>query len=259
MDNVILVAGDIDPLCGSVGALRILATGTSFACGDDGWGDELARGFYTTVALAVASLPIGLCLGLIVALSKRFGNSHLRFAGNMFTTVFKGLPELLTLFLIYYGAQVLVHNVLSGLGRETTFEISAFVAGMIALGLVFSAYASDALYAALRAIPRGQYEAAAALGFRPLSSFIFIIFPQVLRTALPGLGNLWMGLLKDTALVSVIGLPDILRQTGVAARVTKQPFAFYGIACMMFLLLALLSSIALSTIERRLRRPGMTV
>jgi polar amino acid transport system permease protein len=136
------------------------------------------------------------------------------------------------------------------------FEINTFFAGMIALALVFSAYASEVLSSAFRAIPKGQYEAGSALGLRPGKTMRLIILPQLVRIALPGLGNLWMILLKDTALISVIGLGDILRQTGVAARVTKEAFFFYGIACLLFLLLAMASSIVFSKIEIRVRRSG---
>jgi polar amino acid transport system permease protein len=120
---------------------------------------------------------------------------------------------------------------------------------MIALGLVFSSYASEVFLSAFRAIPQGQYEGGFALGIRKKTVMRLIIFPQLVRIALPGLANLWMLLLKDTALVSAIGLADIVRQTGIAARVTKQAFLFYGVSFLLFLILALLSSIVIARIE----------
>jgi polar amino acid transport system permease protein len=115
--------------------------------------------------------------------------------------------------------------------------------------VVFSSYASEVFLSAFRGIPQGQYEGGYALGLRRGTTMRLIILPQLIRIALPGLGNLWMILLKDTALISVIGLTDILRQTGIAARVTKEAFLFFGIACLLYLVLALISSIGLNGIE----------
>ncbi|MCG5480894.1 ABC transporter permease [Sinorhizobium alkalisoli] len=247
----------IDPFCGPIGILNLFGSDTLLACGDTGWGDEIAYGFLVTASLAIATLPIGLTVGFFIALAKQSNERSLRLAANIYTTIFRGLPELLTLFIVYYGLQILVQQFLAGVGYEGPVEINAFVAGMIALGVVFSAYCSEVLLSAFKAIPQGQYEAGDALGLHRGATMRLVILPQLVRIALPGLGNLWMALLKDTALVSVIGLPDILRQTGIAARVTKQAFEFFGLACILFLILAMLSSIAFSAIERRTKRAEM--
>jgi His/Glu/Gln/Arg/opine family amino acid ABC transporter permease subunit len=176
---------------------------------------------------------------LFLALAKQTEVRSLRTAANIYTTIFRGLPELLTIFMIYFGLQIAVREVAIALGFERGFDINSFFAGTIALSLVFSAYASEVLSSAFKAIPKGQYEAGHALGLRPGKTMRLIILPQLVRIALPGLGNLWMILLKDTALISVIGLTDILRQTGIAAKVTKEAFLFYGIACLLFLALAM--------------------
>ncbi|RVE94768.1 ABC transporter permease [Sinorhizobium meliloti] len=244
----------IDPLCGPAGIFRWFGSGTLLACGDAGWGDEIAYGFLVTASLAVATLPVGLVIGFFVALAKQSEEKSLRLAGNIYTTIFRGLPELLTLFIVYYGLQILVQQFLATVGYEGAVEINAFVAGMIALGVVFSAYCSEVLLSAFKAIPHGQYEAGDALGLHRGKTMRLIILPQLIRIALPGLGNLWMALLKDTALVSVIGLPDILRQTGIAARVTKHAFEFFGIACVLFLVLAMISSVVFSALERSTKR-----
>ncbi|MCO6423460.1 ABC transporter permease [Sinorhizobium meliloti] len=244
----------IDPLCGPAGIFRWFGSGTLRACGDAGWGDEIAYGFLVTASLAVATLPVGLVIGFFVALAKQSQEKSLRLAGNIYTTIFRGLPELLTLFIVYYGLQILVQQFLATVGYEGAVEINAFVAGMIALGVVFSAYCSEVLLSAFKAIPHGQYEAGDALGLHRGKTMRLIILPQLIRIALPGLGNLWMALLKDTALVSVIGLPDILRQTGIAARVTKHAFEFFGIACVLFLVLAMISSVVFSALERSTKR-----
>lgn len=220
------------------------------AFGPAGWGDEIAFGVFVTVTLALATLPLGLAAGFAVALGKQSDEPSLRAATNVYTTIFRGLPELLTLFLVYYGAQIGVQQLMAMMGARSGIEINSFVAGMVALGAVFSSYASEVFLSAFRAIPRGQYEGGHALGLSRWQTMRLVIFPQLIRIALPGLSNLWLILLKDTALVSVIGLSDIIRQTSIAARVTKQAFLFYGAACLIYLGLAILSSFAFAAIER---------
>ncbi|MGX5668514.1 ABC transporter permease [Rhizobium daejeonense] len=243
-----------DPFCGPVGIFSLFGGSSLVSCGVAGWGDEIAFGVKVTVTLALATLPFGLLIGFMVALAMQSQDKALRLAGGIYTTIFRGLPELLTLFIIYYGVQMVIQGLLSWIGYDERVEINAFVAGMIALSVVFSSYCSEVLLSAFRAIPNGQYEAGDAVGLRRVTTMRLVILPQLIRIALPGLGNLWMNLLKDTALVSVIGLTDILRQTGVAAKVTKEPFVFYVLACALYLVLAMLSSIVISAIDRSTRR-----
>lgn len=218
--------------------------------GPAGWGDEIASGTLVTVALALATLPLGLAAGFLVALGKQSEEASLRAAANVYTTIFRGLPELLTLFLVYFGAQIGMQRLAALAGFESGVEINSFAAGMVALGAVFSSYASEVFLSAFRAIPHGQYEGGFALGLSRWQTLRLVVLPQLVRIALPGLSNLWLILLKDTALVSVIGLSDIIRQTGIAARVTKQAFLFFGLACLIYLALAILSSFAFAAIER---------
>jgi polar amino acid transport system permease protein len=222
--------------------------------GPSGWGDEIASGVLVTVTLALATLPLGLAAGFFVALGKQSSEPSLRLAASIYTTLFRGLPELLTLFIIYYGAQIALQQAVRMISPDASFEINSFVAGMVALGLVFSSYASEVFLSAFRAIPRGQYEGGYSIGLSHWRTMRLVILPQLVRIALPGLGNLWLILLKDTALVSVIGLSDIVRQSGIAARVTKEAFLFYGVACLLYLGLAIISSFAFSAIERRVGR-----
>ena len=217
--------------------------------GPDGWGDELAAGAWLTLRLALATLPFGLTIGFLAALGRNSGSRWLRVPGSIFTTLFRGLPELLTLLIVYYGGQMLLSRVF-GLFGEGQVEVSAFVAGMVALGLVFAAYASEVFLGAFRAISRGQYEAARALGLGRFSTMRLVIFPQLIRLALPGLANLWLVLLKDTSLVSVIALNDLLRETYVAVGATKQPFFFYLVACLIYLAMSIVSSFGIMGIER---------
>lgn len=223
------------------------------AWGPDGWGDELAQGAWVTVRLALATLPFGLVLGLVIALAKNSGEPSLVLAGNVFTTIFRGLPELLTLFLVYYGLQMLYQGAAARVGF-TQVELSPFVAGVLALGFVFAAFASEAFLGAFRAISRGQYEAGHALGLTRWNLFRLIILPQLIRLTLPALSNLWLVLLKETSLVSVIAYDELLRKTNIAVGVTKEPLFFYSIACLIYLVLAIISSRGLAVIDARVRR-----
>jgi polar amino acid transport system permease protein len=221
--------------------------------GPGGWGDELAAGAWLTLRLALATVPFGLALGLLVALAKISNSRVLRGLGEAYSTVFRGLPELLTLFIIYYGGQMLLQAVVSRL-FDAQVEVNGFVAGMIALGVVFAAYASETFVGAFRAIGKGQFEAATALGMPRRHAWLLVILPQLARLALPGIGNLWLVLLKETSLVSVIALADLLRQTNIAVGATKEPFFFYGVACLVYLVMSLISAWGLAIVERRLGR-----
>ncbi|TCT13546.1 amino acid ABC transporter membrane protein 1 (PAAT family) [Tepidamorphus gemmatus] len=217
--------------------------------GPDGWGDEIAAGAWLTIRLAVATLPLGLFLGFLIALARDSSHAPLRIFGDAFATVFRGLPELLTLFIIYYGGQIALQKLVN-VFAETYVEINGFVAGMIALGVVFAAFSSEVFLAALRAISKGQIEAARALGLTPFQTLRLVTFPQLWRYALPGIANLWLVLLKDTSLVSIIALNDLLRMTNVAVGATKQPFFFYLVACMIYLMFSIVSSIGIVWVER---------
>lgn len=217
--------------------------------GPDGWGDEIAAGAWLTLRLAAATLPFGLVLGFAVALARNSRRTWLSVAGNAFATVFRGLPELLTLFIVYYGGQILVQRIAS-LVTDDYVEVNGFVAGLIALGLVFAAYASEVFLGAFRSIGRGQFEGAAALGLRWPKAMRLVIVPQLVRLALPGLANLWLVLLKETSLVSIIALNDLLRETSVAVGATKEPFFFYFVACLIYLAMSIVSSFGIVGIER---------
>jgi polar amino acid transport system permease protein len=229
---------------------------TLISWGSEGWLDDIAYGVFVTISLAVATLPVGLAIGFVVALAKQSDEASLRLAGNIYTTIFRGLPELLTLFLVYYGVQIGLQSLVQAIDPKATIEVNSFVSGMVALGVVFSSYASEVFLSAFRAIPRGQYEGGHAIGLTGYQTMRLVVLPQLVRIALPGLANLWLILLKDTALVSAIGLSDILRQTGIAARVTREPFLFFGLACLIYLVLAIISSFGINAIERSVSQSG---
>lgn len=221
--------------------------------GPDGWGDELLAGTWLTIRLALATLPFGMVLGFLLALARNnkstsLGAEIMRKFASVFATVFRGLPELLTIFIVYYGGQILVQRIF-GMFTDTYVEINGFIAGMIALGLVFAAFSSEVFLGALRAISEGQIEASRALGMTRLQTLLKVTIPQLWRFALPGISNLWLILLKETSLVSVIALSDLLRMTNVAVGNTKEPFFFYLTACMIYLLMSIISSIAIMGLE----------
>ncbi|KPH80762.1 ABC transporter permease [Bosea vaviloviae] len=222
--------------------------------GEGGWGLALLQGTGVTLSIALATLPFGLALGLVVALWKRSRNVGLRAISTAYTTVFRGVPELLTLYIIYFGVQVVFQEFWRWLGLPGTFSMPPFVAGMIALGVVLSAFSSEVWVGALNSIPQGQREAAAALGLSRAQAFRLIVFPQLIRVALPGLGNNWMVLLKETSLVSVITLPDIMFITTRANVATKEPFLFFGAAIMIYLVISLISAWGMGRMELRANR-----
>jgi polar amino acid transport system permease protein len=227
---------------------------TLLSWGPQGWLDDIAYGVFITVSLALATLPLGLTVGLLASLAKQSNEPSLRLAGDIYTTIFRGLPELLTLFVVFYGAQIGIQKVMHFFAPGAAIEVNSFISGMVALGAVFSAYASEVFLSAFRAIPKGQYEGGHAIGLSSGQTMRLVVLPQLIRIALPGLANLWLILLKDTALVSAIGLTDILRQAGVAARVTKHAFLFFGVATLIYLVLAIISSFGINAIERAVSR-----
>ncbi|CAM5182596.1 ABC transporter permease [Bosea thiooxidans] len=216
--------------------------------GPGGWGWALLQGAANTISVALATLPFGLALGLVIALWKRSDSVMLRALATIYTTVFRGVPELLTLYIIYFGIQVLVQQVWSG------FSIPPFGAGMVALGLVLAAFSSEVWVGALNSIQKGQREAAAALGLSKAQAFRLVVFPQLIRVALPGLGNNWMVLLKETSLISVITLQDIMFIATRANVVTKEPFLFFGTAMLLYFFFSLVSAWGIGKLEERTNR-----
>lgn len=222
--------------------------------GPEGWGAALLGGAWVTISIALATLPFGLVLGLLVALGKRSRSYPVRAISTLYTTVFRGVPELLTLFIIYFGVQILIQKVWTWLGFTSNLEMSPFFAGMVALGLVLAAFSAEVWLGALNAIQKGQREAASALGLTRFQAFRLVVFPQLMRVALPGLGNNWMVLLKETSLVSVITLQDTMFIATRANVVTKEPFLFFGVAATIYLFFSILSTWGFGKLEERSNR-----
>lgn len=219
--------------------------------GSGGWGMVLLAGAGVTLSLALCCVPIGLPLGLISAIMIQSDHKYLRIIATLFSSIFRGLPELLTLFLVYNGLQTLIQNALAYFDVQAEFSINAFFAGVVALGMVFAAFSCEVWLGSFKILDNGQYEAAKALSLSRSTTFFRVIFPQLVRNALPGLSNNWLTLLKDTSLVSTISLVDIMRQTNLAVAATKQPMFFYLIACVIYLIFSALSSIIFRYLEKR--------
>ena len=210
---------------------------------------QLALGALMTVRLALGALCLGLVLGLIGATAKLSRDPVARAMANVYTGIVRGIPELLVVLIIYYGSSGALTAVAATLGSDAYVELSPYAAGVIALGFMFGAYATEVFRGAIIAIPRGQIEAARAIGMGGFLTFRRITLPQVWRVALPGLGNLFLVLMKDTALVSVIGLNEILRVAGVAAQATKNTTAFYLVAAVLYLALTVVTMRGQHSIE----------
>jgi len=218
-----------------------------------GFGPALAAGTLMTVKLALSALCLGLVLGLLGALAKTSPFKPLRWIGGTYSTIVRGVPELLWVLFIYFGSVALMSQLGDLLGLPG-LELSAFAAGVIALGLCFGAYATEVFRGALLAIPKGHREAGLALGLSKGRIFSKLVLPQMWRIALPGLGNLFMILMKDTALVSVIGLEEIMRQAQNGVTTTKEPFTFYMVAAMIYLGLTILAMTGMHFMEKRAGR-----
>jgi His/Glu/Gln/Arg/opine family amino acid ABC transporter permease subunit len=210
---------------------------------------QLITGAWITIQLALCALLLGLLLGLLGTAGETCRLSGVRRFVTALISGIRGLPELVVIFLVYFGGTLLFSKLL---GHYV--NLSPFVAGVLALALLFGAYASQVFHGALLAIPKGQLEAGRALGLNREQLFFHIQLPQMCRHALPGLGNLWLVLLKDTALVSLIGLHDLMNSAQVAASTTHRPFTFYLLASLFYLLITSISQLVLHQAAQKANR-----
>ncbi|MCB2388388.1 MULTISPECIES: ABC transporter permease [Thalassolituus] len=215
-----------------------------------GFGHLLLSGALMTIQLALASLAIGLVIGLLGAAAKLSPSPFLRIPATLYTTLVRGVPELLLVLTLYYGGAQLLMWAANFFGYDEYIEVGAFAAGVAALAIAFGAYATEVFRMAMLEVPKGQWESAQSMGMSRGQTFFRIIFPQVWRLAIPGLGNLFQVLLKDTALVSVIGLNELMRQASVGSAATKHPFDFYLAAAILYLALTLLATLVTEILER---------
>jgi polar amino acid transport system permease protein len=219
--------------------------------GMDGYGISLVLGMLSTIKLTLCALGIGLILGLVGAVSKLSGFKLLRAVADAVTTIIRGIPELLFVLGMYLGSSVVVNKISGYLGYDAYIEINAFWAGVITLGFVFGGYGTEVFRGAILSVPKDQIMAAQAFGMTSFTIYKRIILPQMWRIALPGLGNLFMVLLKNTALLSVIGVPELMRNAESAVGYTKKPFLFYLVATCLYLGLTSISMMAVAWFEKR--------
>jgi len=224
------------------------------AFGKTGWGDELFYATLMTIAVSIIAMLIGFIFSIIFTPLKLSKYKSLNLIGNFYTTVVRGVPELLVIYLFYFGSSGALMYVASIFGYYEYIEINAFITGSMAIGIISGAYSTEVFRGAIQSIDKGQFEAAKVLGLSKIAQFYKIILPQMLRLAIPNLSNVWQITLKDTALISVTGLVEIMRQSRIAAGATRDPLFFYSIAALIFLMLTFLSMRLINKLELKYRK-----
>ena len=224
------------------------------AFGNTGWGDELFFATLMTIAVSVTAMIIGFCFALIFTPLKLSKNKFFNLIANSYTTVIRGVPELLVIYLFFFGGSGAVMYVASIFGYNEYIEINAFIIGSFAIGIISGAYSTEVFRGAIQSIDKGQFEASQVLGLKRFVYFFRVIMPQMLRLAIPNLSNVWQITLKDTSLISVTGLVEIMRQSYIAAGSTRDPLFFYSFAAVLYLLLTFLSMKLINRLEIKYSR-----
>ena len=222
--------------------------------GKTGWGDELFYATLMTIAVAIAAMLIGFLFSLIFTPLKLSNNKFLNFIGNTYTTVIRGVPELLVIYLLFFGGSGAIMYVASIFGYFEYIEINAFMTGSVAIGIISGAYSTEVFRGAIQSIDKGQFEACKVLGLKKHIYFLKVILPQMLRLAIPNLSNVWQITLKDTSLISVTGLVEIMRQYYIAAGSTRDPLFFYYFAAVLYLILTFISMKLINRLEAKYSR-----
>ena len=222
--------------------------------GKNGWGDELFFATLMTLAVAITAMFIGFIFALIFTPLKISKSKTLNFIANFYTTVIRGVPELLVIYLFFFGGSSAVMFVAKIFGYSGFIEINAFLTGAFSIGIISGAYSTEVFRGAYLSITQGQFEASKVLGLKKNLSFFKVIFPQMLRLAIPNITNVWQITLKDTALISVTGLVEIMRQSYIAAGSTRDPLLFYSFAAVLYLILTFLSMKILNKLEQKYSR-----
>ena len=219
------------------------------AFGKTGWGDELFIATLMTLAVSITAMLIGFIFALIFTPLKLSKNKFLNLIANCYTTVIRGVPELLVIYLFFFGGSGAVMFVASIFGYNDYIEINAFITGSFAIGIISGAYSTEVFRGAIQSIDKGQFEASKVLGLKKPIHFFKVIMPQMLRLAIPNLSNVWQITLKDTSLISVTGLVEIMRQSYIAAGSTRDPLFFYSFAAVLYLLLTFISMKLINRLE----------
>jgi arginine/ornithine transport system permease protein len=216
-----------------------------------GYGSTILEGAWLTLSLALTSMTLAIALGLVGAAFRLSPLKWLALFGEGYATVIRGIPDLVLILLIFYGGQDLVNRVAPLLGHDQYIDINPFIAGVCTMGFIFGAYLSETFRGAFMAIAKGQAEAGAAYGMSGMQVFRRILVPQMIRFAIPGFTNNWLVLTKATALISVVGLQDMMFKAKNAADATREPFTFFLAVAALYLLLTTVSLLALRLLEKR--------
>lgn len=216
-----------------------------------GYGPAIFEGTILTLEVSIASLFIAMMLGIFGALAKLSRARSLSMIATLYTTIIRGIPDLVLMLLIFFGGQVFINQMGPVFGYEEYIDINPFIAGVSTIGFIFGAYMTETFRGAILAVSKGQLEAGTAYGMSGFMVFRRITLPQMVRHALPGFGNNWLVLVKTTALVSIIGLDDMVRKAGLAAGATRKPFTFYLVVAINYLLITSVSIYLLKYLERR--------
>ena len=206
--------------------------------GQGGWGAALLLASSVTLALSVLGFLLGAAFGAAAAAGRLSSRSVPFWLAHAYGTVFRGVPDLLTIYLLYYGGSIALTQLGKLLGSVGFIGLPTFATGVLAIGIISGAYQGEVYRGAYQAVDRGQFDACKALGLSRFQSLRLVIIPQLMRHALPGLGNVWQLVLKDSALISVIGLVELMRQAQIGAGSTREPFIFYMAAAGLYFVIA---------------------
>ena len=216
-----------------------------------GYFSSILQGALLTVGVSLAALMVAILLGLLGAVAKLSGRPILSAIAASYTTVIRGVPDLVVMLLVFYGGTMGLNHLLELAGSKATIDINPFFAGVLTLGFIYGAYMTETFRGAILSIPKGQMEAAVAYGMPPVQAFLRITLPQMVRYALPGFTNNWLVLIKSTALVSLIGLKEMTYIGKQASAATRSPFAFYLFTAVLFLIYTTISLYALRKLNAR--------
>ena len=216
----------------------------------DGYWELIKTGTWATIKLALLSVLLSFVLGLLGASAKLFGGALLRGIATLYTTIIRAVPDLVLMLLLFFSFEMGLNQLSDAMGWKV-IQIDPFSAGVIVIGLIYGAYFTETFRGAFLSVPKGQIEAGMAYGMTPTQVFRSILFPQMMRYAIPGIGNNWLVVLKATALVSIIGLSDLVKASQDAGRATGNMFKFILVAGLIYLVLTSLSNIVLWYLARR--------
>lgn len=217
----------------------------------NGYGATILDGVWLTLQLSLLSMVVAIALGLFGASCRLSPLKWLALLGEVYATVIRGIPDLVLILLIFYGGQDMVNRIAPLLGYEDYIDINPFVAGVGTLGFIYGAYLSETFRGAFMSIPKGQGEAGMAYGMSPLRVFWGILVPQMIRLAIPGFANNWLVLIKASALISLVGLQDMMARAKSAGDATHEPFTYILAAAGIYLAITSVSLLVLRYLERR--------